>query len=129
MHTEDAVTPLSLAVDTQPAPHFGHPQGCPQHLHPVCINYLFFFSSVEKYPFDNTKACGLFICHRSTAEVEIFPDTALLKTCSLNTTQHGAQVFGHLPAVHAMALSLLVWGFYIVLSHLPGDTCFLFVFS
>lgn len=35
-------------------------------------------------------------------------------------------MFGHRSAAHAMALSLLVWAFYIGLGHLPGDSGFLF---
>lgn len=84
---------LALAVDTQPA-RFGHPLGCPRGVCPVPLflkkkKFSFFFSSVDKYHFDSPKDWGLFICHRSTAEVEVFLTLPCRKAAAPTLFQHG----------------------------------------
>lgn len=51
--------------------------------------FSFFFSSVDKYHFDSPKDWGLFICHRSTAEVEVFLTLPCRKAAAPTLFQHG----------------------------------------
>lgn len=128
---------LALAVDTQPA-RFGHPLGCPRGVCPVPLffkkkNLVFFLVLLTNITLTALKTEG-FLSATEVPQKWKFSWRCLAERLQprrcFNTGTCGwsVLVFGHRSAAHAMALSLLVWAFYIGLGHLPGDSGFLFGF-